>query len=154
MAGVAGDAILCFATVRNEILRLPYFLDHYRALGVDHFLIVDNGSDDGTTAYLNAQADVSVWRTDHAYRLARFGMDWIGWLLVQVGHGHWCLTVDADELLIYPDHTTRDLKTLTAWLDRQGLPSFGAMMLDLYPKGPLEDAAYHPGQNPPEVLNW
>ena len=32
-----GD-ILAAATVRNEIERLPHFLDHYRRLGVDHFL--------------------------------------------------------------------------------------------------------------------
>ena len=49
---IAPDAILAFVTVRNEMIRLPYFLDHYRGLGVDHFLIVDNGSDDGTAAFL------------------------------------------------------------------------------------------------------
>jgi hypothetical protein len=148
------DAILSFATVRNEIVRLPYFLDHYRRLGVDHFLFVDNGSDDGTAEYLAQQPDVSVWTTTQSYRLARFGMDWLGWLQWQYGNGHWCLTVDADELLIYPDHETRDLRALTAWLDGQGHASFGALMLDLYPKGPLEGAPYLPGDDPTETLAW
>ena len=60
---ITPGAILCFSTMRNEIIRLPFFLEHHRALGVDHFLIVDNGSDDGTTEYLAAQPDVSLWST-------------------------------------------------------------------------------------------
>ena len=151
---IAGTAILAFSTVRNEMTRLPYFLDYYRRLGVDHFLFVDNGSDDGTTAYLAAQTDVSLWTTNHSYRLARFGVDWLGWLQWRYGHGHWCLTVDADELLVYPDCQNRDLHALTDWLDHRGTPSFGAMMVDLYPKGPLTEASYSPGQDPTEVLCW
>ena len=146
--------ILAFAAVRNEILRLPYFLEYYRRLGVDHFLFVDNSSDDGTAALLARQPDVSLWSTPHSYRLARFGVDWLGWLQWQYGHGHWCLTVDADEILVYPDCETRDLKALTAWLDDRSIPSFGAIMLDLYPKGPVTAASYHPGQDPTEVLGW
>ena len=154
MANVPKDAILVFATMRNEMVRLPHFLAHYRALGVDHFLIVDNGSDDGTTAYLAEQPDVSVWQTGQSYRLARFGMDWVGWLQWTYGHGHWCLTVDADELLIYPDHDAKDLKDLTSWLDDRGIPSMGALMLELYPKAPIQDVQYTPGDDPTDVLCW
>lgn len=151
---VPANAVLAFSTVRNEILRLPYFLEHYRALGVDHFLFVDNDSDDGTAAYLAGQPDVSLWTTKHSYRLARFGVDWLGWLQVMHGHERWCLTVDADELLIYPGYQKRDLKALTGWLDDQNLPSFGAMMLDLYPKEAVEDARYTAGDDPTQTLCW
>lgn len=146
--------ILCFATMRNEMLRLPHFLAHYRKLGVAHFLIVDNGSNDGTAEYLTEQPDVSLWTTPHAYRLARFGMDWVGWLQWQYGHGHWCLTVDADELLVYPHCQERTITALTDWLDRQGLSSFGALMLDLYPKGPLGAGRYEAGDDPTKLLCW
>ncbi|MEO1640309.1 MAG: glycosyltransferase family 2 protein [Pseudomonadota bacterium] len=148
------DTILALSTVRNEMLRLPYFLEHYRKLGVGHFLFVDNGSDDGTAEYLADQADVSLWHTAHSYRLSRFGMDWLGWLQWQYGSGNWCLTVDADELLIYPDWQTRDLRALTEWLDAQGLPSFGALMIDLYPKGSTTAVAYQPQDDPTDVLCW
>lgn len=148
------DAILVFSAVRNEMLRLPYFLKHYRALGVDHFLIVDNDSDDGTAEFLAAQPDVSLWTTKHSYRLARFGMDWLGWLQAMYGHNRWCLTVDADELLIYPEYKSRDLKALTRWLTEKNLQSFGAIMLDLYPKGPLGDAKYLAGDDPTKTLCW
>lgn len=148
-----GD-ILLFASMRNEAMRLPYFLEHYRKLGVAHFLIVDNDSDDGTRALLEGAADVSLWRTGAGYKDARFGMDWLTHLLRRYGHGHWCVTADADELLVYPQHDSRDLRDLTTWMDRHGQVMLGAMMLDMYPKGPPDAQTYRAGQDPCEVLSW
>lgn len=153
-ARIAKDHILLVATLRNEALRLPHFLDHYRRLGVDHFLIVDNASDDGTPDLLRDQKDVSLWIAPGSYREARFGLDWTNALLLRHAHDHWTLTVDADELLVYPYWDTRDLRALTDWLDQNDAPALGAMMLDLYPKGPLAAQSYAPGQNPTEILGW
>jgi len=151
---IANNTILAFSTVRNEILRLPYFLDYYRKLGVGHFLFVENNSDDGTREYLAKQPDVSVWTTGHSYKLARFGADWLTWLLIKHGHGHWCLTVDADEILVYPYCDQRPLRELTKWLETGSIPAFGALMLDMYPKGPLSAQTYQSGQDPFETLRW
>lgn len=148
-----GD-ILAAVTVRNEALRLPYFLAHYRRLGVQHFLFVDNGSSDGTVELLRDQPDVSLWTTSDSYRLSRFGLDWLTWLMIRHAHGHWCLTLDADEILIYPYWESRDLRALTGWLDMQGRESFGAMMLDLYPQGALDRQSHHPGDDPLKTLQW
>jgi hypothetical protein len=78
-------------------------------LGVDHFLFIDNLSDDGSVEYLKAQDDVSLWQTDHSYRDARFGLDWQMWLLMRYCHGHWTITADADELLVYDGYQQHDL---------------------------------------------
>ncbi len=146
--------ILAFSTVRNEITRLPFFLDHHRTLGVRHFLFVDNDSTDGTSEYLTKQPDCSVWQSRHSYRLARFGVDWLTWLQIRFGHGHWCLTLDADEIFIYPHHDTRPLAALTEWLDSINRVSFGALMLDMYPRGKLGNVRYAPGDDPFEQLCW
>ncbi|MEM9575559.1 MAG: glycosyltransferase family 2 protein [Pseudomonadota bacterium] len=146
--------ILLFATIRNEMQRLPHFLSHYRQLGVGHFLIVDNASEDGGDSYIAAQPDVSVWQTSASYKASRFGMDWLTCLLWRYGRNRWVVTVDADEVLIYPDWEKRDLHDLTRALDLAGLDAMGATMLDLYPKGPIDDQTYTPGQDPVETLPW
>ncbi len=148
------DDILAFLTLRNELIRLPYFLDYYRAQGVRHFLIVDNGSTDGTTEYLESQRDVSLWTTTASYKNASFGVDWINHLLWLYGAGHWVLVLDVDEFLVYPFCDTRPLRALTDWLDSQGRRSFGAMLLDMYPKGPVSAQPYQSGQNPFEIARW
>lgn len=141
--------IFVFSTMRNEALRLPHFLEYYRHLGVDHFFIVDNGSDDGTAELLKAQPDVSLWHTTASYRRAKFGVLWLNTLLNLYGHLHWCLVVDVDELLVYPYHDTRPLTALTDWLAASQISSFAAMLIDLYPKEPKP---YKQGQNPLETL--
>ena len=148
------DPILCFSTVRNEITRLPFFLEHYRKAGVSHFLFVDNGSSDGTEEFLLQQPDVSLWQTQASYRDARFGVDWLTWLQIRYGHGAWCLTADADEILTWPHADSRSLRDLTRWLDLRGVPAFGAMMLDMYPKGALGAQPCEPGEDPFRTLSW
>ncbi len=154
LSRIGATDILVVCTVRNEALRLPFFLEHYRRLGVGHFLMIDNGSEDGTAELLMAQPDVTLWHSTGGYRASRFGVDWQNWLLRRYVSGHWALVVDADEILIYPDWEKRDLKALTTWLNARGHVAMEAPMLDLYPKGPLGAQSYVPGQDPMEVLTW
>ncbi|MFC3613506.1 glycosyltransferase family 2 protein [Lutimaribacter marinistellae] len=151
---IAQNDILAFTPLRNEAARLPWFLEHYRQLGVNHFLIVDNGSDDGTVEMLRDEPDVSLWQTRASYRDARFALDWLTWLQMRFGHGHWTLMVDADELLVYSEHESHGLHDLTRRLDARGQQAFGALMLELYPKGPLGTQDYAAGTDPVEVIDW
>lgn len=146
--------ILLVATLRNEAVRLPYFLKYYRELGVNHFLIIDNDSDDRSLQYLSNQQDVSVWHTRASYRKSRFGVDWQNYLLRRFAHGHWTLVVDPDEFLLYPFSDTRPLRALTDWLDSCGIRSFGTMLLDMYPKGRLNAQKYEAGDNPMSIASW
>lgn len=148
------DSLLLFCTLRNERARLPWFLQYYRALGVEHFLFVDNGSDDGSREYLAGQPDTSVWTTTASYRESRFGVDWLNGLLARYGHGRWVLVVDVDEFFVYPFHDTRPLRALTDWLEASGVRSFGTLLLDMYPKGPVSAHPCIEGQNPFEIACW
>lgn len=146
--------VLLFCTARNERIRLPYFLEYYRNQGINHFFFVDNASTDGTGDYLKDQPDCSLWQTRHGYKRARFGMDWVNWLLLRYAHNHWTLTVDPDEFFVYPFCDTRPIQALTDWLDASSIKSFSAMLLDMYPKGRIDAQPYREGQNPLEIATW
>ena len=150
----AGE-VRAFLLVRNERIRLPWLLDHYRALGVDRFLILDNASDDGTADWLLAQGpDVHLFQTSASFAASGAGMRWTNALLDRHGCGAWCLTVDADEALVYPHSEKVRLPELTAHLDRCGAEAMLAPMLDLYADRPLAEIAYTPGDNLLEAFPW
>ena len=146
--------IILFCTFRDEAARLPYFMQYYRDLGVDHFFMVDNGSTDGSADALNTASDVSLWRTEAPYARSRYGVDWLTHLRGKYGHNKWCLTVDVDEFFVYPFCDTRPLRALADWLDASEVRSFGAMLLDMYPKGAIQDAVYTPGDDPFQTVQW
>jgi len=81
-------------------------------------------------------------------------MDWINALMREYGHGHWCVVVDPDEFFVYPFCDTRPIPALTDWLGSSSIKSFGAMLLDMYPKGPITAQPYNEGQDPFEIACW
>lgn len=151
---IGPNDVLLFCTLRDERTRLPYFLPYYRELGVDHFFFVDNGSSDGTAEFLSEQMDVTIFQTNESYKRARFGVDWLNWLQMRYAHGHWSLTVDVDEFFVYPFCDTRPIRALTDWLDASSVRSFGTIMIDMYPKGPIDRATYREGDDPFQVAPW
>ncbi|MCA2011872.1 glycosyltransferase family 2 protein [Cereibacter sphaeroides] len=151
---IGNRSILLFCTLRNEKPRLAYFLKYYRDLGVEHFIFVDNGSEDGSAEYLAEQPDTSVFRTTASYKASRFGMDWMNALLRRYAQDNWALTVDVDEFFLYPFCDTRPLRALTDWLDDAGVRSFGTILLDVYPRGPVNQRPCVEGQNPLEIASW
>ena len=152
---LAEGEIRAFLLVRNEAVRLPWLLDHYRRIGVDRFLVLDNGSDDGTRELLLAQgADVHLFHTDASFSASAAGMSWTNQLLDAHGSGAWCLTVDADEALVYPHVETAPLRTLCRHLDQVGAEAMVAPMIDLYAGEGLDRVAYEPGQSLIEAFPW
>ncbi|MDO9637548.1 MAG: glycosyltransferase family 2 protein [Pseudotabrizicola sp.] len=124
------------ACVRNEIAMLPHFLAHYRNLGVDSFLIADNGSDDGTLEHLAEQPDVALLAVDSDYSQSHYGVLWQQALLAQ-RTGLWSMVADADEFLTWTADATGSLPALLAGPDFTDYDAARIFMLDMYPQGPL-----------------
>jgi hypothetical protein len=139
---IAREEILCVACVRNEALRLQHFLDYHRRLGVHRFLIVDNASTDGTTDMLLSEPDVHVFVTRQRYSKSGQGRAWINGLLQSHASGHWTLTVDADELFVYPSCEAVDLSRVADYLDRRGEDAILTFLLDMYSEKPIRETAY------------
>jgi glycosyltransferase involved in cell wall biosynthesis len=146
--------VRAFMTVRNEILRLPQTLAHYRKLGVSRFFVIDNGSTDGTTELLTAQPDCHVFVTQNSYLEARLGLEWQHALLDEYGVDHWCLVVDADEWFIYPGYENKSLPELAAYLEQSGAQGVFAFLLDMYGRGMVAEAVSTPQRSMLEVCRY
>ncbi len=145
---IGPEEILCCVAIRNERVRLDGLLRWYRRLGVDRFLFIDNGSSDGSAEWLLDQPDVHLWSSDLSFKRANFGSSWFELLLRRHGVGHWCLTVDADELLLYEGAPERPLRELCRHLDRVGKQAATGILLDLYSDRAIGDTVCREGDDP------
>lgn len=151
---IAPDDVLLFCTLRNEAQRIDHFLAHYRTLGVQHFIFIDNESTDGFQQRVEREGDVTVFHTSASYKEAEFGIQWLNLLLRRYGSGHWCVTVDADELLVLPGESDGALARVTTRMAAEGQRSLFAVLVDLYGQGPVQDASYVAGADPFSVTRY
>lgn len=148
---IAASDVLLVSCLRNEMHRMRFFCDYYRALGVNHFLFIDNGSTDDFQMWARNQADISTWYTAQSYKDANYGMEWCNHLLSKYGIGHLCVTVDPDEFLVYPFCATRPLADLGQHLRDSRKDSLPVLMLDMYGDGALDNACLGDGDDPFKV---
>jgi hypothetical protein len=130
--------------VHDEMYFLPAFLDHYRRLGVDRFVVLDDRSTDGTAEFLGAQPDVMVVESAIRYfeeigyppeargkvRELRAVRLWRDQIMDQFCTGQWALVVDPDEFLAIPGD---DLPAFLAALEAEGAEAAWGVMVDMYP---------------------
>ncbi|AMN40066.1 glycosyltransferase family 2 protein [Rhodoplanes sp. Z2-YC6860] len=134
------DEVRAFLVTWNDALRLQSVLDHYRQIGVSRFFVADLGSTDGTLEHLTAASDVHVFKATGDDSLA-----WLNTLLDAHGAGHWTVTVDSSELLVYPHYEELELPLFCRYLNHIGAQALACVSLDMYATGPLRDAVHRPG---------
>jgi Glycosyl transferase family 2 len=132
--GATVNTIPVICPVKNEMPLLPHFLDHYRRLGVQRFIFIDNASTDNGTDYLCAQPDCRVYFTEQDYRESQFATSWINEIIEREPLEGWLLYADVDEHLIFPDCETTSIAKYCDRLSRQGFDAAYAIMLDMYPQ--------------------
>jgi GT2 family glycosyltransferase len=136
------DELLAVTTVRNGKFHLRSFLEHHRRLGIAHFLVLDNGSTDGTIEFLCAQPDVSLFRTSVPYRTYENVMK--RYMVREHSTGKWNLFVDIDELFDYPGSESLPVDDLLTYLTEHGYTAVVAQMVDMFADGPLADSPTEP----------
>lgn len=138
------NEIRAFMIVRNEALRLPYVLQHYRKLGVNRFFIIENNSTDNTQEFLLKQPDVHVFYTRKSYSTH---WNWMEALLEKYGRNYWCLVVDADEIFIYPHYEELSLAKLCEYMEMNKQTAISNILVDMYPKGSIQSSNYQAGDD-------
>ncbi|WP_234685884.1 glycosyltransferase family 2 protein [Bradyrhizobium monzae] len=139
--------IRLFVVLRDEMLRLPYFLDYYRNLGISRFFAIDNGSKDGSGKFLLDQPDCHVFFTEGSYAKSRAGVHWLNSLLDVYGTSQWILLADVDELFVFPGCENTDLQRFCSWQDQFGYEAVYAVLLDMYSSLPIREVGYRQGED-------
>lgn len=137
-------ATVC-AIVHDEMYFLEAFLAHYRALGADRFIILDDRSTDGSAEFLAGEPDVMVVESDlryfakiayppetaGRYRETRAVRLWRDQMLDRFCRDMWAVVVDPDEFLSLPEG--QGLPDLGAALAAEGAEAAWGVMVDMYP---------------------
>ena len=143
----AVGAMTAIVPVRNEAAKLPSFFAHHRAIGVEHFVVIDNGSTDGTVDFLLDQRDTTLITTTDDFIPAGSGTRWVNHVLDQMPRLQWVLVLDADELFVYNGYESKTVSELCCELDEEGAEVVASFMLDMHPVS-LDDAAnFEPGSD-------
>lgn len=148
------DSVLCFLVVKNESIRLPFFLEYYRQKEISNFFVIDNNSSDNTLDLLLQQSNLNIyiWQTKESFKDNK--QKWINYLLNQYGQNHWCLILDADEIFYYPNCEYQTIPELCSQLDKQNKNALQIIMLDMYSDKPIKETYYTPGQSFLEVCPY
>jgi hypothetical protein len=137
------DELLAITVVRNGALFIDSFLEHHQAIGIRHFVFLDNGSTDDTIERLCAREHVTVLETDAPY--GKYENTMKRFLAERFSQGRWNLCVDIDELFDYPFSARLPLRQFLAYLDRRGFTAVVAQMLDMFSSLPLCEVRSAPG---------
>jgi hypothetical protein len=142
------DAITVCSIVKDELFHLPAFFDHYRKLGVEQFIMLDDKSLDGTGEFLRDQPDCLVLNAQQGFgdilpSGQRAGVMWKSLIPQTFCKDRWAFYVDADELVFLPGFP--GVRELIEHLEWKKASAIGAAMIDFYPKSIAEfDSAERP----------
>ena len=148
--GLRAASVIAVLVVKDEAVRFPYLLKYYRDLGVEHFIVIDNGSRDHLQEFLALEIDVSVYQAEGNYGEARYGNDWVNEVLHRHCRGKWILYVDADEFLVVGG-ATRSIPEICEFLRRKGQRALNTVMVDMYSDTGVLQNVVSAGQDPLEV---
>lgn len=141
----APDKLTVFSTFRDEMFFCEAFFDHYRSLGVEQFLIIDDHSVDGTSEFLRQQGDCVVLISEFHYgdpvtiinrrdkiRQTRAGIYFKMAVPNHFFEDNFVLYVDADEFLFLPPAFEK-LPELIQLLRENGINNVAASMVEFFP---------------------
>ncbi len=130
--------IICVA--KNERDKLCNFFDHYRRLGRFNYIFIDNGSTDGSLELLEREG-AAVYSVTEPFCTNR-KLAWINKVYSTIPNGSWTVLLDADELLTFHGYEDTGFEKVLAAMDRQGITTAGAVMVDMFSAHPVGDGDY------------
>lgn len=135
---LAAGQCIAVSLVRDGQFYVDGFVEHHLRLGVEHIVLLDNGSTDATVQRASRLDRVSVFACDLPYRDHKFAMK--RWLVRRFAREAWGLCVDIDEHFDYPSSSRVPLRAFLGYLDSHGHDAVRALMVDMFPRSSLKSS--------------
>lgn len=130
------SSIILICVVKDDLLKIKKFIEHYRNLGIKHFAFVDNNSEDGTFEFLMCQEDCDIYRCSQKYSSIR-RVVWLNKLISIYGGKCWYVMVDSDEFIFYKGMEHLLITDLVSIAEKNNIYRISGFLLDMYSKGKL-----------------
>lgn len=139
------DRLTLFSIVKDEIYFLAPFLDHYRSIGVEQFIFLDDRSQDGTCEYIANQYDCVLLKSSATFgdptivnrvgifpRIIRAGTAYKKLIPQAFLSKEYSLYADADEFLIIPPQV-ENLRKLKELATQRMSRCYAASLVEFFP---------------------
>ena len=129
------DELIIICVLLNGELYIKSFMEHYRSMGIKHFVFMDNGSTDQTIKILSSYDSVTILQSKAPYQ--RYENTMKRYLVDRFSKGRWNLCADIDELFDYPFSDRISLKNFLQYLNKNSYTAVITQMLDMFSDQPL-----------------
>lgn len=129
------NELIVVCLVRDGEPYIEEFINHYRSLGAEHIVFLDNGSTDNTIPIARSYDVTTILYTDSDFAYYETIMK--RYLISRYSNGNWVLHVDIDEFFDYPYSRAIGLHSFLTYLSECDFNAVPLQMLDMFPKGSI-----------------
>lgn len=126
-------ALTLYSVIKNDAIFLKKWYEHYKSIGVERFIIVDDNSDICTSEILNFD-DVYVFKP----RVGNFKLFKTFWIKALCSTyqtpNSWVITVDSDEFIDTSGIENNCLQKTISALAERNIDYCGGVLIDMLPK--------------------
>lgn len=136
----ARNEVIAVCALHNSAQLIEPYVEHYKSIGVCHFVFIDNNSTDDSIAIMKNLSlpgiSVDVWSVDDRFDSFK-AMGWKQRMFVRYGLDRWYLNLDIDEHFVYSNHEEVQISSITKNATELGDKVVGSILIDMYPNADI-----------------
>lgn len=129
------ESFVVVCLVKNGEEYIDEFVSHYKQLGCNHIVFIDNDSCDNTVDLIKKYNDVSIFFTSLSFK--EYENEIRRSVINSIGINYWCLCVDIDEFFDFPYSKKISMAKLIEYLNINKYTAVVGQLLDMFPKGEI-----------------
>ena len=126
-------------------------MDHYKNLGVTHFIFILNNNTDNSEDIIidfcrKNSLDVEIYTTNERYSESKFGLQWVHEVLNNRCKSLWCTVVDIDEFIL--PNKNKSLRDIQDEMIKEKSNVLQTVLIDFYPDDITQNYDHQDELNP------